>query len=240
MPIGRGLRIPLALVALVCGLAHGQPTYPIGLDQSASGVVGADATAHVYLLEVPAGTAGFTASVRGAEGGADLAVFYGDDALRDDADPERNAVFAVANPRAGTYRIVVTNLLAEDLDYVLSVWSGCVARLELGSGVVAPGGSVVVRFVGAPGNARDWIGLFARGASDCQFVSWQYLGGAASGQRTFVAPSVVGAYEFRMFANDGYDRLAASPPFDVEVLVVPGTGPVGHGACETDGACRAP
>lgn len=241
MPLRCGLRIPLALVVvLALGLAHGQPTYQIGLDQSANGVVAAGATAHVYRLDVPTGTAGFTVEVHGADGGADLAVFFGDDELHDETKPEPNAVFAIANPRAGTYRIVVTNVLLEDLDYVLLVVVDGAAVLARGSGVVAPGAAIEAYFSGAPGNARAWIGLFARGAHDTAFASWQVLEGAASGRRVFVAPSEAGAYEFRMFANDAYDRLAVSPPFEVEVLPVPGTGPVGHGACETDGKCRAP
>jgi hypothetical protein len=354
MPLRRGLRTPLALlVALLLGLAYGQPTYTIGLDQSASGVVATDATTHVYLLDVPAGTAGFTIEVRGEDRDADLAVYFGDEQLHydissetnptfalaspragryrievlnllwqdlpytiqvrtgavgaqrptppvagsgsvssdggsielggtrtgvipaaeiyreyalqvpagtrgftvrltaggadadmavyygseelyDDISVDPNPVFTLANPRAGGYRIVVKNLLADDLDYVLRVEAdgaaptrpgAGAAALELGSGVVAPGAPIVVRFAGAPGNPRDWIGLYARGAEDRQFASWQYLEGAAAGQRTFVAPNDLGAYEFRMFANDGYDRLAVSPPFDVEVLAVPGGGP---------------
>ena len=351
MPLRRTL--PTLLAVLLLGLAHGQSTFTIGLGQSASGVVATDATMHVYLLDVPAGTAGFTVEVRGEDRDADLAVYYGDEELHydissepnptyaiaspragryrievlnllwqelpytirvqsgavdvprptppvagpgpgpadagsielgatrtgiipaaeiyreyalqvpagtrgftvrvtaggtdadmavyygseelyDDISTDPNPVFTLANPRAGTYRIVVKNLLAEDLDYVLRVEAdgagpvgpgGGSAALELGSGVVAPGAPIVVRFAGAPGNPRDWIGLYARGVTDRQFVAWQYLEGAASGQRTFAAPNDVGAYEFRMFENDGYDRLAVSAPFDVEVLAVPGGRP---------------
>lgn len=44
----------------------------------------------------------------------------GAEELHDDDRSGPNRVFAVAYPRAGTYRIVVTNLLADDLGYVLS------------------------------------------------------------------------------------------------------------------------
>ena len=352
MPLRRGLRTPLVLVAaLLFGLAHGQPTYTIGLGQSASGVVATDATTHVYLLDVPAGVPGFTVEVRGEDRDADLAVYFGDEELfydisaepnpsfavatpragryrievlnllwqelpytisvrsgavaptrptppvaapgsrdagaielggtrtgvipaaeiyreyalqvpagtrgftvrltaggadadmavyfgseelYDDISADPNPVFALANPRAGTYRIVVKNLLSQDLEYVLAVEAdgaaptgpgGAAAMLELGAGVVAPGAPIAVRFAGAPGYQRDWIGLYARGADDREFVAWQYLEGAASGQRTFVAPNDVGPYEFRMFANDGYARLAVSAPFNVEGLATPSGGP---------------
>lgn len=242
MPLRRGLRTPLALLAaLLLGLAFGQPTYTIGLDQRASGVVATDATTHVYLLDVPTGTAGFTVEVRGEDRDADLAVYFGDEELHYDISSEPNPTYAIAAPRAGRYRIEVLNLLWQELPYTIQVRSGAVdvprtappgagpsrpgggtPVLELGSGVVAPGAPIVVRFAGAPGHPRDWIGLYARGATDRQFVSWQYLEGVPAGQRTFAAPNDVGAYEFRMFEDDGYDRLAVSAPFDVEVLATPG------------------
>ncbi|MFN2321657.1 MAG: LCCL domain-containing protein [Trueperaceae bacterium] len=206
----------------------------IELGGTRTGVVPASEIYREYALQVPAGTRGFTVRLTAGGADADMAVYFGSEELYDDISLDPDPEFAVANPRAGTYRIVVKNLLADDLAYVLSVTvdgaaparpGGGAAVLELGSGVVASGGSIVVRFAGAPGNVRDWIGLYARGATDRQFVSWQYLEGAASGERTFVAPDDVGTYEFRMFENDGYDRLAVSLPFDVGSGAAPGPRP---------------
>ena len=187
-----------------------------------------------YALQVPVGTRGFTVRLTAGGADADMAVYFGSEELYDDISVDPNPVFAVANPRAGTYRVVVKNLLSQDLEYVLTVEmdgagpsapSDGAARLELGAGVVAPGAPITVRFSGAPGYDRDWIGLYARGSEDRQFVSWQYLEGTAAGQRTFEAPNDVGAYEFRMFANDGYVRLAVSGSFEVGDLAGPGGGP---------------
>ena len=138
----RELRTPLVLVAaLLFGLAHGQPTYTIGLGQSASGVVATDATTHVYLLDVPAGVAGFTVEVRGEDRDADLAVYFGDEELYYDISSETNPAFAIAAPRAGRYRIEVLNLLWQELPYTISVRSGAVAPTRPTPPVAAPGSS---------------------------------------------------------------------------------------------------
>ena len=115
---------------LLFGLAHGQPTFTIGLGQSATGVVATDATTHVYLLDVAAGTPGFTVEVRGEDRDADLAVYFGDEELFYDISSEPNPAFAIAAPRAGRYRIEVLNLLWQELPYTISVRGGAVAPVR--------------------------------------------------------------------------------------------------------------
>ncbi len=140
MPLRRGLRIPLALLAaLLLGLAHGQPTYTIGLDRSASGVVPTDATTHVYLLDVPAGTAGFTVEVRGEDRDADLAVYFGDEELHYDISVDPNPTYSITAPRAGRYRIEVLNLLWQELPYTIRVRSGAVDVRRPTPPVAGPG-----------------------------------------------------------------------------------------------------
>ena len=72
--------------------------------------------------------------------------------------------------------------------------------------------------VAAP-TAKDWIGLYASGtAADSGYLAWRYTSGTAGGTVGFAIPA--GAppgttYELRLFANDGYVRLATSAPFSV-------------------------
>lgn len=83
----------------------------------------------------------------------------------------------------------------------------------------APGASLTVSVSGGPGNARDWVGLYAVGAADTAFLAWKYLDGSqtppATGVTqatlTFSAPQAAGSYEFRLFADNGYTRLAKGP-----------------------------
>jgi hypothetical protein len=102
---------------------------------------------------------------------------------------------------------------------------------------VVAGGVAAVSLVGGPANTTDWIGLYSVGASDGQFLAWQYLNGSttpptaglAGATLTFVLPVAPGSYEFRLFARNTYERLATSPTVIVAaseaVLVVNGVSP---------------
>jgi hypothetical protein len=77
-----------------------------------------------------------------------------------------------------------------------------------------------------PASPTDWMGLYTQSAPDAGgFISWQYLSscsttagasGLASGSCTFVAPTAPGTYEIRVFAANGFARIAT-----VQVSVVP-------------------
>jgi len=87
---------------------------------------------------------------------------------------------------------------------------------------VALGGTVTVSWSNVSGAAvKDWIGRYAGASGDVYYGDWKYTssctqnpGGSAktSGSCTFTMPLSPGIYEFRLFANDGYTRLAASAP----------------------------
>jgi lysophospholipase L1-like esterase len=92
--------------------------------------------------------------------------------------------------------------------------------------IVVPNGVLTLNWSGivAP-TAKDWIGLYAPGAGDGNYQSWVYvscshtaLGSAASGACTYSVPATTGTYEFRLFSNDGYTRLATSSPIAVSTV----------------------
>ena len=71
---------------------------------------------------------------------------------------------------------------------------------------------------------KDWIGLYAPGAADTQFITWVYVScstvagtARASGSCAYPLPATLAAgnYELRLFANDGFTRLAATNSFTV-------------------------
>jgi PKD repeat protein len=90
---------------------------------------------------------------------------------------------------------------------------------------VLAGGSVTATWSGiAAPKSTDWIGLYVRGTADGAYLAWIYVscsktpGSAkASGSCTFLIPGSVaaGTYELRLFAADGYTRLATSNAFSV-------------------------
>ncbi|WP_440053523.1 endonuclease/exonuclease/phosphatase family protein [Pseudoalteromonas sp. T1lg65] len=76
--------------------------------------------------------------------------------------------------------------------------------------VYAVNEAIVANFSDAPGNAKDWIGIYYGGnPSDGSVYSidWQYIHGETSGSRTFDGLAA-GEYLLRVFENDGYTLLA--------------------------------
>lgn len=81
---------------------------------------------------------------------------------------------------------------------------------------VGPSGTVTVTFSGGPSNPQAWISVYAAGAPDGAYLGgYQYTAGAASGSFTFPTPDALGTYEFRLFADNGYTKIATSPAFTV-------------------------
>jgi thermitase len=74
-----------------------------------------------------------------------------------------------------------------------------------------PGQTLSVTWTAPSGRpANDWIGLYRVGDPETSFISWQYTGGAPSGNKTFTAPGQAGQYDFRYFTNNSYNRVATS------------------------------
>ncbi|QPM67689.1 hypothetical protein [Atribacter laminatus] len=82
--------------------------------------------------------------------------------------------------------------------------------LSASPSVIVPGGNITVNFTGAPGYYRDWIGLFKVGSNNYSRISYQYLRGQKNGSLIFKAPNTIGQYEFRLFRNGSYTKLATS------------------------------
>ena len=76
---------------------------------------------------------------------------------------------------------------------------------------------ITVRYAGAPGYESDWIAMYKSGSSDSSFTSRQYLGGKENGTVVLDAPDP-GMYDFRIFENDSYTRLATSGSIEVKIF----------------------
>ncbi len=91
---------------------------------------------------------------------------------------------------------------------------------------VAPGGTVTATFsnVSSP-TSNDWIAVYAQGAADSAYKTWFYDSSCtftpgtakASGSCTYTVPTNLpaGLYEFRLFSNNSWTRLAVSNAFTV-------------------------
>jgi hypothetical protein len=88
--------------------------------------------------------------------------------------------------------------------------------------LVGPGGSVTVSWSGVSGaTVKDWIGRYTTAVNDGGYTTWKYTSSCSqsagesalsSGSCTFTMPLGPGTYDFRLFANNGYIRLATSGP----------------------------
>ncbi len=91
---------------------------------------------------------------------------------------------------------------------------------------VAAGASATATWSGITGpTSGDWIGLYAPSAVDTAYLARVYVGcgaspsgsGAASGSCPFPIPTTLspGTYQLRLFANNGFTRVATSGNFSV-------------------------
>jgi len=95
--------------------------------------------------------------------------------------------------------------------------------LSVNATVVVGGSPVTVTVTGAPGGATDWLAFASSGAPNTSYIQYVYMGsGVTTRTWTVTPPSGGGAYEFRLFLNNGYTRVATSPV----VTVSPGPNPV--------------
>jgi glucose/arabinose dehydrogenase len=119
----------------------------------------------------------------------------------------------------GYTRLAVSNTLT------VSSTGGAGPTLTASPTTVAAGASVTATWSGiASPTATDWIGLYVAGTADTSYLGWIYVScaqtpgsAAAAGSCAFAVPSgtTPGGYELRLFANNGYTRLATSNPFTV-------------------------
>jgi hypothetical protein len=76
---------------------------------------------------------------------------------------------------------------------------------------VASGATVTVGVQNGPSNVLDWVALYQTGSPDTGYVSYQYLKISTSASLPFTVPGKPGTYEFRLFSNNSFTRLATSP-----------------------------
>ena len=89
--------------------------------------------------------------------------------------------------------------------------------LAVSGTTAAPGSAVTVTLSNGLGTTYDWLGLAPVGSADTTYLQWTYVGaGVTTRTWTVTMPATVGPYEFRLYYNNGYTRLATSPPVAVQ------------------------
>ena len=88
--------------------------------------------------------------------------------------------------------------------------------LTVNASTALPGSAVTVTLSGGAGGSTDWLALASSGAPNTSYLQWTYVGTSVTARTwTVTMPTVPGAYEFRLFINNGYTRTATSPPVAV-------------------------
>jgi Cellulase (glycosyl hydrolase family 5) len=144
------------------------------------------------------------------------------------------------NPRTGTQQAAIggpTFTAPDGSDWVLHIGAGS-SQPGPGGGqpgtgglpgtfvvtatpaVVSPGGVVTVTWSGfSTPRLKDWVGRYYVEAGDGAYQDWKYtsscgyrvgIAPVSAGSCTFVMPSSPGTYQFRLFPDDKYTRLAVS------------------------------
>jgi subtilisin family serine protease len=94
------------------------------------------------------------------------------------------------------------------------------ATLTVNASTVGPGATVTVTLANGYGGAQDWIALAAVGASNTSNLGWTYVA-STNGTWSVAMPGTGGTYEFRLFLDNGYSRVATSAPVIVDPALTP-------------------
>jgi subtilisin family serine protease len=101
-------------------------------------------------------------------------------------------------------------------------WTPPPPSLAVSAATVAAGGSVTVTLTNGTGGATDWIALAATGASDGTYLQSTIVGtGVTTRTWTVTMPQTAGTYEFRLFKDSSFLRLATSPTVTVQAVPPP-------------------
>jgi subtilisin family serine protease len=86
----------------------------------------------------------------------------------------------------------------------------------------APGAQITVTLANGFGGSGDWISFAATSAANSSYQTFTYVGtGVTTRTWTVTAPATPGNYEFRLFLDNTYTRVATSVPVVVDVAQTP-------------------
>jgi len=81
----------------------------------------------------------------------------------------------------------------------------------------APGQTVTVTLTNGQGNSADWFAFAAAGSPDSVYLNWTYVGaGVTTRTWTVTMPTTPGTYEFRLFKQASFVKLATSAAVHVQ------------------------
>jgi subtilisin family serine protease len=120
---------------------------------------------------------------------------------------------------AGNYefRLYVNGARAATSPAVTVVASTATPTLTVSSTTVVGGQAVTVTLTGGYGDSLDWLAFAPASAPNNSYTFFTYVGaGVTTRTWTVTTPKAGGTYEFRLFRQGTFTRVATSPPVTVE------------------------
>jgi endonuclease/exonuclease/phosphatase family metal-dependent hydrolase len=131
--------------------------------------------------------------------------------------------FGTAALAPGSYDAVLVDAEGKELARA-PFWitaPGAMPAVTVDKGDYTAGDPIKVSWQNAPGNRRDWLGIYKAGDPDqWNYLAFLYTGAAPAGEvvfdeATISGPLEGGNYEIRLMRDDAYMTLGVSPKFSV-------------------------
>jgi hypothetical protein len=188
--------------------------------------VGPPALSSLSPSGAPVGAAAFTLTVNGSGfnagsvvrwNGSDRATTYVS-ATRLRATIPASDVSAAGTAQVTVFAPAPGGGLSSSLPFVI----GGTPTLTVSATSVTTGSEVTVTLSGGFGGSGDWLALAATTAPNNSYVKYTNVGAGVTERTWTVTMSSAGTYEFRLFLNNTYTRVATSAP----IVVAEGPPPV--------------
>ncbi len=119
---------------------------------------------------------------------------------------------------AGTYefRLYVNGIRAATSPTVTVVPATSQPTITVSATTVTAGTPVTMTLTGGLGGTTDWLAYAPTGAANNSYVQFTYVGAGVTTRTWTVTPASAGTYEFRLFRQGTFTRVATSPTVTVQ------------------------
>jgi len=133
----------------------------------------------------------------------------------------RTWTVTLASPGSYEFRLFLNNgyTRAATSPTVTVSAAGSPPELTVSATSVASRSQVTMTLANGTGGATAWLALAAVGAPNTSYLQFTYVGAGVTTRTWTVTLPSPGSYEFRLFSDSGYTRIATSPT----VTVIPPT-----------------
>jgi hypothetical protein len=132
----------------------------------------------------------------------------------------------VASPGTYEFRLFRDGYIRVATSVPVTVTDPTPPALTVSTTIAEVGTPVTVTLTNGRGGAVDWLAFAPAGAANTNYLQWVYVGeGVTTRTWTVTMPPTVGTFEFRLFLNNGYTRVATSPSIATKVTLQNGTTP---------------